>query len=66
MTDVAGLRDLIQLRHLHVHPADDSGRVTIAFQFVAVYDYAGITALGRDGRFEEWGVWNDDRPKDPK
>lgn len=54
-----GLRELIQLRHIHVHPADEAGRVTIAFQFVAAYDYDGFSALWRDGKFEEWGTWKD-------
>jgi hypothetical protein len=63
LADPTGLRDLIQLRHIHVHPVDNTGHVTIALQFVAVYDYAGITALWRDGRFERWGQWGDARPK---
>jgi hypothetical protein len=57
--DPSGLRELIQLGCIHVHPADARGRVTIAFQFVASYDDDGISAMWREGSFREWGTWKD-------
>lgn len=54
-----GLRELIQLRHIHIHPADKNGQVAIAFQFVASYDYDGFTAFWRNGKFTDWGEWKD-------
>jgi hypothetical protein len=50
ITSPEGLRDLIQLVHVHVHPEDKDGRVTIAFQFVCTFDYDGFTALWRDAK----------------
>ena len=58
-----GLRDLMQLRHILVHPADERGRVTIGFQFVCTWDNDGFGALWRDGKVEEWGTWKDGEPK---
>jgi hypothetical protein len=54
-----GLRELIQLRAIHVHPPDADGRVTIAFQFVTSYDYDGLAAMWRGGAFYAWGRWKD-------
>jgi hypothetical protein len=59
LTGKSGLRELIQLRHIHVHPPDGEGRVTIAFQFVAAYDHDGFSAMWREGKFSEWGTWKD-------
>ena len=57
-----GLRDLMQLRHIHVHEPDAAGRVAIAMQFVCTWDYDGFTAIWRDGLIAEWGEWKDARP----
>ena len=57
------LRDLMQLRHIHVHEPDKQGVVTIAMQFVCTWDYDGFTAFWRDGQIVEWGEWKDARPK---
>ncbi len=57
-----GLKDLVQLRCIHVHPADANGGVTIGFQFVCSWDYDGISALWREGKVREWGVWDDAKP----
>jgi hypothetical protein len=54
-----GLRELIQLRHVHVHPADANGQVSIALQFVASYDYDGFSTTWQDGRIVAWGTWKD-------
>jgi hypothetical protein len=56
------LRDLMQLRHIHVHEPDSQGHVTIAMQFVCTWDYDGFTAIWRDGKIAEWGTWKDARP----
>jgi Domain of unknown function (DUF6985) len=56
------LRDLMQLRHIHVHEPDKQGVVTIAMQFVCTWDYDGFTAFWRDGQIAEWGEWKDARP----
>jgi hypothetical protein len=61
-TSPDGLRDLMQLRHIHVHEPDSQGRVTIAMQFVCTWDYDGFTAFCRDGEIAEWGTWKDARP----
>jgi hypothetical protein len=57
------LRDLMQLRHIHVHEPDKQAVVTIAMQFVCTWDYDGFTAFWRDGKIVEWGEWKDARPK---
>ncbi len=59
ITSPAGLRHLIQLRHIHVHPGNAKNRITIAFQFVASYDYDGFSVMWRNGKFVKWGKWND-------
>ncbi|HYE21381.1 MAG TPA: hypothetical protein VEA69_23240 [Tepidisphaeraceae bacterium] len=66
ITGPAGLRDLIQLRHIHVHPDDGSGGVTIGFQFVTAYDYDGLAALWRGGRVEHWGRWKEAEFREPQ
>ncbi len=57
-----GLRDRMQLRCIHVHVPDANGQVTLGFQFVCSWDYEGFSALWRDGKAREWGVWKDAEP----
>jgi hypothetical protein len=59
LKDKNGLKELIQLIEIQVHPADVQGQVTIAFAFVAAYDYDGFTAFWRGGTFDEWGLRKD-------
>lgn len=63
ITEASGMRELFQLIEIHVHPPDEQGRVTIGLAFVAAFDYSGFSAVWRDGKFVEWGVWDDAKPK---
>jgi hypothetical protein len=65
LTSPDGLRDLMQLRHVHVHPASADGRVVLAFQFVCTWEGDGFTILWRDGQ-TRYGKWNAARPKEAK
>lgn len=57
LTDAGGLRDLLQLRHIHLHWPDAAGRVVIAFQFVTNFDLDGMSILWCNGKIERWGDW---------
>jgi hypothetical protein len=62
LTSADGLRDLMQLRHVHVHEPGGGGRVTIAMQFVCAWDYDGFSAVCRDGGLVGLGRWKDAIP----
>ena len=57
-----GLHDRMWLKHIHVHPTDDSGAVTIAFQFVSTWIADGFTVHWRDGKVERIGRWKTAEP----
>jgi hypothetical protein len=58
-----GLHDRMWLKHVHVHPSDDEGRVTIAFQFVCTWIGDGFTVHWRDSQVEKIGRWKSAEPK---
>jgi hypothetical protein len=57
-----GLHDRMWLKHVHVHPTDENGGVTIAFQFVCMWIGDGFTVHWRDGNVEKIGRWKTAEP----
>ena len=57
-----GLHDRMWLKHVHVHPADEHGAVTIAFQFVCTSIGEGFAVHWRDGKVEKVGPWKTAEP----
>jgi hypothetical protein len=58
---IEGLRDLIELENVYVHPPDKTGCVRIVFQLHGSYE-PEMMVLWRDGAIERFGKWPDRLP----